>query len=718
MLANSQMVKKGIVWSLAILLSASFASSCTDKDEVFSTDLEGEEITASITVEVPEMFRSRAIPNVYPSDAAQYIGESGQPSMLNVDLKDNPLTFTVGVYVEKQDGDNTVYTLVSKQDRTGVSDDKADFNFQLMKGQKYRIVAYADYNATPKDELDDISITPSLNDETSDAFFASRQFEASDKKMTVVLKRPFGKLRLIARDFSTFAKGEVLTIDNVKVTYAETATALATNSFNAITGEFNAINEGVTRDFTAAPAVYAQEHEGGTDGYAAVFTMYLPANLGVEDTSGDYDPTIGDGPVPQSWSYPFNIEVTYKNDKNETTTVARSFDIDVPIKRNWLTTIDAKNFWTDNSDITVSIDYRFEGEINKTFETATVNSASELQDAIDAICLQATSPSIPVTGKIVLGNDINANDGGVGGFVFSRKVEKWVMIDIYLDLAGHTIYTDGSEWPEYDALAKDYAPDKSNPRQKTSIWGIIAVRSNYLTLHISDSSADATGGIEFRGGENPSNLKVLNGVQGQPYPCVTCMNGGSVVIDGGRYINTSSSPVVYVYEQAANRANAQILAAKAYRLTGKPTITDAEKAKYEAYIATRLTARATVNSGWFENAQPASTAENKKVTINSYNLFESDWTKWSTYVYDAYKDMGYDCPWLKWEGEYNPPVTLGYVYLNGGSYVDFDPATGDNMSGNRPNRWVDDNHTVLTETVEGHTVYTVIPNNSPEYNKP
>ena len=409
-----------------------------------------EEIATSITVEVPKVFRTRSIPD----DAINgvYLGESGYPSIGNVDLKTHPLTFTVGVYVEKSVNGNPVYTLVDRQSRSKVTDDKADFNFRLMKGQSYRIIAYADFSDNEQENLDNISIAPALNDELKDAFFVSQKFTASDN-LTVVLKRPFGKLRLIARDFNTFAAGEVLEIETIKVTYGNTTSALATNSFNAITGKFNEITEGVTREFTASPVVYAKEHEGETTPYAAVFTMYLPANSGTMDTSNNDSPVESGTPV--SWMYPFNIEVTYKNESGESITIKRSFDIDIPVKRNWLTTIDATNFWTDNSKITVSVDHRFEGFINTPAETVTVKTADELQEAIDKICNDAKSGTWN-TGKIVLGADINADENtkivSAGGFVIDTQKAVY----IYLDLNGHTISTSGSSIPKYNS---------------TTVWG-------------------------------------------------------------------------------------------------------------------------------------------------------------------------------------------------------------------------------------------------------
>jgi len=592
---------------LAMLLTVLVA--CSEQQELLSGD--GEEIVTSVSVKVPDTFKSRSVAG-YPADATSYLGESGYPSIGNIDLSTHPLTFTVGVYVEKTVGGNTEYTLVDKQYKKNVSDDKADFNFRLMKGQSYRIVAYADFSGNEQEKLDEISITPGLNEELKDAFFTTQTFVASEN-MSVVLKRPFGKLRLIARDFSTFAKGDLLKIENIKVTYGETAIALATNQFNAITGKFNNITEGVVREFTAAPVIYAKEHEGATVPYAAVFTMYLPVNFGTEDTSGEYLPVETGTPVPQSWMYPFNIELTYKNESGQTFTVERSFNFDVPIKRNWLTTIDSQDFWTDNSNITVSIDHRFEGFINKQPTEELVNSYTELRNAFDKIQRLPEKKGI-----IKLGNNIDATSKSRIWIGYTSDYIEGV--EIHLDLAGHKIYQRNEEG--YNE-------------------GLFYICRNN-TLIIDDSSEDGTGTMEFPYVKN-------NIIQISSYGS----NGGNVVINGGKFVISGDNCVVYS--------------------TDRPS--DHQAGKTPTTI--------TINGGWFENI--SNNPAYDKYLINVQN-----------HVIDGNNEV------------------YGRVYVNGGSFVGFNPAEGDNIVGNVPESWIGDDHIVVTETYNGRNLYTVIPKTSPE----
>lgn len=671
--------------AILILFITTFVS-CSDEEFVVA---DGTEITTTVSVSVPETFKSRAVPDVYPSGSVTYLGESGYPSIGNVDLNTHNLSFTVGVYVEKTVDGATSYIRVDKQSRTGVSDDKADFNFKLVKGQKYRIVAYADFSGAAQEDLTNIPFSAQLNNELSDAFFASESFIADDH-LTVVLKRPFGKLRLIARDFDTFAKGEVLKINQVKVTYAKPDNdALSTNSFNAITGIFNTA-DGVSREFSAAPVVYSMEYLGESVGYAAVFTMYLPANFGTEDTSNKYAPVEEGTPVPQSWMYPFDIEIAYTGSDGKPATIKRSYDIDIPVKRNWLTTVDVSDFWTDNSTVSVTIDHRFEGFINQPGNLVYVHNETDLQNAIDAICAGAASSS-KVSGKIVLGSDIVLKDKV--GFVIDKVVNKNAYIDIYLDLNGHRITCDGSGVRTYTDV---------NGKTK-DIGGIFAIRNMYQTLHIIDSKPETkVGGVYYTGPDD----------DGHALPLIYCFNGGCVVIEEGNFVTTSSGSCVYVYEQPLSGHSYHqyfaFLATKS-KMKDPENPTPEEMAVYNRYLKL-ITSKATINGGWFENAQPAETADDKKVTINSYNIEESDWLKYHDDPVKYYK-----CPaWTDWGPFPGEGCTFGYVSCHGGSYAEFNPANGDNVCGNTPEPWIDESHVVLTEVIDGKTVYTVVPIDSVE----
>lgn len=684
---------KGAMRTALILLLFVSAASCSE--EVFNSTQLGDEITTVVSVSIPESttaaFQSRAVTDVYSDNATVYLGTSGYPSIGNVDLNSHPLTFTVGVYVENTVDGETVYTLVDKQSKVGVSDDQADFNFRLIKGQTYRIVAYADFSGQAQENLEDISFSAKLNDELNDAFFASQEF-CAEPNLTVVLKRPFGKLRLIARDFDTFAKGEVLKFEKVKVTYTDNSVALSTNSFNAISGKFNEATD-IDKSFEATSVIYKEEYKdpdnsSETNGYAAVFTMYLPVNFGTEDTSGTYAPVEDGTSVPQSWMYPFDIEVTYIDSDNNENTIKRSYDIDIPVKRNWLTTVDVADFWTDNSTVTVSIDHRFEGFINYEPEDTYVKTERELQAAITAICDKA-SPSTPVSGKIILGADIEAAE--LGGFSIYKTVNKSGFVDIYLDLNGYSITSYGDVQPSYTNVSGS----------TVNTLGVFSIENMFHTLHITDSRPETgKGGIYLKKRENGANLVSV---------VINCYNGGCVVIENGRYINDGYE-CVYIYEDVISYLTAQQQAyAYLKKLNGndvtKPDAAD--MALYNKRLKTCIS-KATINGGYFQNGSSA--AENQNAVLNIKNTEKDKWETYRTYL----SVQGGLPAWLDLPED--PYPALGYFIVQGGSYVEFNPALGDNYAGNEPEKWVDDEkYSVLEETVDGKKVYTVVPVDSPDY---
>ncbi len=671
---------------LAVILLAAAFTSCSQQEDGLtpSGQGDGKEITTTISVSVPEVFKSRSVPDVYGDDAYSYFGESGKSSMGNFDLRDNKLTYTVGVYIDKVESDGTVnHVLVDQQCKKNITDANAYFEFHLMRGETYRVVAYADYNELERN-LDNIPINPVLNKEQADAFFVSEEFEAREE-MEITLRRPFGKLRLIAHDFSTFAKGEVFKIKSVKVTYnSEKAEALRTSQFNAITGEFNVETDNTkyTNEFTAPSVSYAEEHEVDPEtgenkkDYAAVFTMYLPVNRGSlpNDESGN--------PVLQEWMYPFDVEVTYNNGEKDVT-IVRPFDFDIPVKRNWLTTVDVAEFWAGISGIEVTIDHLFEGEINvNTPPTATVKSAAELQKEIDNILNKAPIDGRPYVGNIVLGNTINVSENGGCIYIDTYPNDLKKKVEIHLDLNGHKITSDGSKLP---GGAK----------------GVLSIYSRNIVLYIDDNTPDAKGRIEYTG--SPEN----------GYPLVTCSFGGQVVINRGNFVSTSPREVIWVNEMESDRAKTQGLALNAIGLypstaaqfPEKPTDPD-QLAKIKA-VVDQLTSTATINGGWFENGFTGSVDDPKNVLINTQNARRGDayWGKYSHYL----QDKGYPA-WTNWGPYVNQ--TFSFMYINDGSFVNFDPSKGDNIVGNQPHKWIGEGH-VEIETVDEKTVYTVVPVDDP-----
>ena len=233
---------------------------------------------------------------------------------------DDVLHYTLALYY----GDNVEY----KQSITS-TDASVTFNPTVILGRHYRVVAYADF-VGGKTDLKTIAIANGINDEKKDAYFANPEnvvFTENDLAEQVTLTRPFGKLRLVATDYSDKTQ-----ISNVSVTYRNGGHL---NSFNAFSGEF-----AETTDATATyyDAVYDVEYDEAS-GEKTIFVDYIPVN--------------SDG------VFPFEITVTYTNG---TESFKRTFAEDIPVKRNALTTLKG-NFFTAEANISVVVDDNFDNFI-------------------------------------------------------------------------------------------------------------------------------------------------------------------------------------------------------------------------------------------------------------------------------------------------------------------------------------------------------------------
>jgi len=633
-------------------LSAAFIS-CSQDDVLPDGVADGTEITTTVTVKAPEVLESRAVPGIYgydttdPTKVYKYSGTSGMPSFGNVDLGQHPLSYTVGIYVEKTVAGATepTYILVEKQSQVGVKASEAYFNFRLIKGQTYRIVAYADFSSKAKDNLEDITVAPTdaLNDELADAFFASENFVA-DEHLGTILKRPFAKLRLVAHDLDRFSVGELLEITDIEVKY-KGQPMLAVNSFNALSGDFNYDADATAEHtVTAKPVSYAKEYndkDSITEAGAAVFTMYLPANFGTPTTEdlGHGESINGEVAIPQSWMYPFDVTVSYKNKKGETKTIDRSFEFDIPVKRNWLTTVDVKNFWTDNTGVTVSVNPDFEGFINATPNTRLVETEEDLMAAVSAI-----ENSVERVGTIVLGKDI-AIKGGYGirlGYYQSSKTDYKLSpvkpMTLYLDLNGHKLSAGPGDDLKYShGLINIYGPH---------------------TLVIDDTSEEDDGVIESTYWQT----------------IISWRYGANIIIDGGTILSHEGAEAVYLADPLP--------------YVGSYVYAPGEEGYNDKYLDGKPSTL-TINGGCFESIDAIYKKETDKCLINLFN----GGSGWPAHPLVA------------------PQKAIGYgnVHINGGSFVEFDPAKGDNISGNAMNTWVDtDKYKVLTSTVNGKTVYTVV----------
>ena len=241
------------------------------------------------------------------------------------------------------------------------------FNPTVILGRNYRVVAYADF-VGEKADLTSIAIENGINNEKKDAYFANPGnvvFTENDLAEQVTLTRPFGKLRLVATDYSDNTQ-----ISNVSVTYRNGGHL---NSFNAFKGEFaNTTDASATYN-----AVYNVEYDEET-GEKTIFVDYIPVN--------------SDG------VFPFEITVTYTNG---TESFTRTFAEDIPVKRNALTTLKG-NFFTAEAKISVVVDEDFDGGQTVGYYSGVTIGNTNYDSLEEAVAAAKSGAKLRLDGDIVL----------------------------------------------------------------------------------------------------------------------------------------------------------------------------------------------------------------------------------------------------------------------------------------------------------------------------
>ena len=292
-------------------------TSC-QSDEPFAPGM-GEEVQATFTISVPDAMGTRAAD--HSSAEGGFTNGSGN------------LNYTV---VLLNDANKVMYSATSAGNGTS-----ATFSPTVVQGYTYKILAYATFDnavAAPTvgqtiadtDAINNIATLKGINDESEDAYFCNDTIKGK-AEMAAMLKRPFGKLRLVATDYDKL-KALGTDVASVKVTYGENV--VMETHFNAMAEAFG--GKATSKEFEANKATYAEAANELT-----VFTDYLPASKTGETM------------------YPFTIVTTYTNGE----TYTREFRQDIPVKRNYLTTLRG-NFFTTEAALTLTVDEMFANAIN------------------------------------------------------------------------------------------------------------------------------------------------------------------------------------------------------------------------------------------------------------------------------------------------------------------------------------------------------------------
>ena len=301
---------------------------------------------------------------------------------MRLDWSEVNLRYTLEVYNYNANGDYSQPVLV--KDRQVIIVDEyapATFDMRLIANRQYHFVVFADFvpqsvtNETQNKSyeaqaelglhhtigttLAEITVkNDNINNEATDAYFVATDITvANTSAYNVILKRPYGKLRVIATDLAELN----LNVDPAKVVVSYDAAH--PTKFNAITGSIDFEQSVVTTSFTSEyneaigknsladhfytagyddKSLYYTVNDNGVERHTnmTLFTDYILAEEdqdGVHFTMTTYD---GDGVVIKE------VE----------------FATEIPVQRNYLTTI-VGNVLTTATQVEVMINDNFDGEI-------------------------------------------------------------------------------------------------------------------------------------------------------------------------------------------------------------------------------------------------------------------------------------------------------------------------------------------------------------------
>ena len=363
--------------SILTLLGAGLLLTSCQSDEPFAPG-EGGEKQVTFTLNVPGELGTRAGATDNNSGVGGFSNGQGT------------LYYTL---VLDANGDTRVFkdATVSNNGRT------ATFTPTVVLGRDYTITAYASFDdntsINAKADIEAIEVSKNFNDESKDAYFhTTRHNFANDDLQPLTLRRPFGKLRLVATDYKAGGTALNTEIESVKVTYHDQQTA----TFNAVEGLFS--YNGVNGDIEATKPF--EGYYSSTADETTLFADYIPANS--QDNMVD-----------------FTVEVKYANSEE---TYYRRFN-DIPVRRNSLTTLKG-NFFTAGAQITVNVDDNFDNE-TLIDDTVTVSTATQLQEALNKaidktmICFAAdiegdvTAIQKPNVNVIINGCGFNYKNGAI-----------------------------------------------------------------------------------------------------------------------------------------------------------------------------------------------------------------------------------------------------------------------------------------------------------------
>lgn len=479
-----------------------------------------DEVSVSLSASAPEIIQRS-------SDATS----SKKGGLTNVDWSKYDLRYILEIY--NADGSK----LVKKREvKTYPDGGDANFQIRLTPDRAYRFVVWADfveegkttdlhYNTGTESFLSNNGIqiiqdNYSINDESRDAYFVSQTQEISiNSVVNLTLTRPFAKLRIVATDIDELEIGTFPS--KISVTYDNANVA----AFSPISG--NLLDTEMEQTAFEATLVENGIYKADEDAETGVQTLFV-----------DY---IFAG-IEQS---PIQFEFSaYDNSNAVINTYA--FETDIPLQRNYLTTIKG-NILTTGTDVNISVEEAFKNYYENADALAAAFAQGGTFTMLSALTLSAGT-SLEVPTGVTLTLDLNGYTltnpvAGAGALINNGTliITNGSVINGSQTRGSHTIVNNGGTLELTDVTAGNGI---GAGRAISSIGGKVTINGGELigsnnTINYPSYFGyviDADNGCEMIINDSQINTTAEN----IPNGIFSCQNGSTITINGGTYTKAAS----------------------------------------------------------------------------------------------------------------------------------------------------------------------------------
>ena len=456
---------------LTIAAVALLSLTSCQRDELQGGSISGEEVTVSISA-------------VVPGDGGAVVKSNDNPgngSEVNRCILE--------VYLLKGEDGNATASLYGTRQVVKVENLTAAFeDLNLITGQKYRLVLWADHVENPESGLEtdlyyETESLPSIsyksgteyesNEDSRDAFFKVEEFELDGPEdRTVSLTRPFGQINIITTDYGLIPSthSDLLPV-KIKLAFPSIPT-----SIDLVNGTVNDMAEVTT---STAVDIAGLDVDGEEDSKQLSFDYILA-------------PAEGQTVVSE-------FTMSFLKDDG-TTPVAKDYTFEnIPVQRNYRTNVSGA-LLTDRAGVDVVVEPGFGGAEEVIDGKLVISSVDRLMNALEN------------GGRVMLAQDMEidrSSEESTGPDDDPNRIV--VEEDVEIDLNGHKLTLKGdSRMAANNAeirISNGYIKSESDSAE---IFRLFANEGGKVVVEDVEMNVPGTTGVGFNPGANNARLEVRN----------------------------------------------------------------------------------------------------------------------------------------------------------------------------------------------------------------